>query len=159
MNKPTQISLFTAIISYVFIALWAYAALSKLMDWEMNQRAMLMQPFPDWMGNALAWFIPLLELVLVIFLLQTRTRIKALQASILLLGIFSLYILLLLTRIFGKIPCACSGIFSQMGHAEHLYFNLVFIILGWTAMIWTHKGQKQERARSVFSQKGGVLEQ
>lgn len=146
-------------VSWLYIALWGYAGAIKLISWGTSRREMHLQPFPHWVGDILFWFIPLLELTLVVFLLQTRTRMRALQGSITLLSIFTLYILLVLGRAFGKIPCACGGILSGMGHLEHLYFNLVFIILGWIAMIWTRRSQKQERARSVFSQKGGVLEQ
>ena len=146
------------IISLLFIALWSYAAFSKILDWEMNKRAMLMQPFPLWMANILFWLIPLLELVLVVFLLNIHTRIRALLASVILLSTFSIYIALILSRAFGSIPCACAGIFSQMGHAEHLYFNLLFILLGGIALIWTHKGQKLESTKHVFTQKGGELE-
>lgn len=146
------------IISLLFIALWSYAAFSKILDWEMNKRAMLMQPFPIGMANILSWLIPLLELVLVVFLLNICTRRQALLASVILLSAFSAYIGLILSSAFGSIPCACAGIFSKMGHAEHLYFNLLFILLGGVALILTHKSQERVSIKPVFSQKGGEME-
>lgn len=115
---------------YAFILLWGYAASIKLWNWQTSRREMHMQPFPDWVGDILFWLVPLIELSLVALLFYPATMLRGIQASVVLLSIFTIYLALGIGRAFGKVPCACGGILSGMGHVEHIIFNLLFIILG-----------------------------
>lgn len=115
---------------YAFILLWGYAATVKLWNWNTSRREMHLQPFPDWMGDILFWLVPLVELTIVVLLLYHVTMLRGIQASVILLCVFTIYLALGLGRAFGKVPCACGGILSGMGHREHILFNLLFIGLG-----------------------------
>lgn len=115
---------------YIFILLWGYAATVKLWNWENSRREMYLQPFPDWIGDILFWLIPLIELAIVGLLLYQATILRGIQATIVLLSIFTIYFIFGIGRVFGKIPCACGGILIGMGHKEHIFFNLLFITLG-----------------------------
>src|SRR5690606_33812320 len=97
---------------YAFILLWGYAATVKLWNWETSRREMHLQPFPDWMGDILFWLVPLVELTIVVLLLYHVTMLRGIQASVILLCVFTIYLALGLGRVFGKVPCACGGILS-----------------------------------------------
>lgn len=133
--------------SYIFLLLWGYAAVLKLYNWGNSRREMLLQPFPDWLANILFWFIPLLELGIVVLLLQRRTMLRGIQASVVLLGVFTIYFALAAGRAFGSVPCACGGILSGMRHEEHIIFNLAFIALGIYAWVLARKGSTSSDAK------------
>ncbi|MFC6100336.1 MauE/DoxX family redox-associated membrane protein [Olivibacter domesticus] len=52
-----------------------------------------------------------------------------LKASLLLLSLFSLYIILGMNNAFGRIPCSCSCILPYGNYSEQLLLNGVFILL------------------------------
>ncbi len=125
MKKETKLNVIIALIA----ALFFYAATSKLMDYEKSRGQMLNQVFPIPIAEVLVWLIPAIELILVFLLLLPATRKKALWASFGLLSLFTLYIAVVMTGIFGRVPCSCGGILSHMSYGVHLIFNLVFVAL------------------------------
>ncbi len=137
MNNARTIRL----IAYAFTALWGYAGSIKLINWNTSRAEMHKQPFPDGMGDILFWLVPLLELGIVALLLIPRLRLWGLRASLALISLLTAYLALVLSRAFGAIPCACGGILSGMGHAEHLLFNSFFVILGCIAMVLAHRSR------------------
>lgn len=114
------------LISLLLIILWSYAAVSKLSNMEKSRMEMLNQVFPAWMAEVLVWLVPLVELALAGLLLFRRTRGRALLGSFLLLIAFSAYVGLLMTGIFGRVPCSCGGILRAMPYEAHLVFNLCY---------------------------------
>ena len=110
-------------------ALFFYAALSKLTDYDKSVGEMRNQIFSATIANALTWLIPTIEIMLTLLLLFPNTRKIALWASLLLLTAFTLYIAIVMTGVFGRIPCSCGGILKNMGYGMHLIFNLFFVLL------------------------------
>jgi uncharacterized membrane protein YphA (DoxX/SURF4 family) len=117
------------IISGVLAAMFFYASFSKFTNYEKAERDMKNQIFPQPIAELLTWLIPLIEIIVVLLLLFPQTRKKALWASMLLLTAFTAYIALIMTGIFGRIPCSCGGILQRMSYGTHLLFNLFFICL------------------------------
>ena len=133
-------------IAYAFTGLWGYAGFVKLINWSQSRAEMLKQPFPEGIANILFWVIPLVELGIVALLLSPKLRQWGLRASLTLITVFTLYLVLVLGRAFGSIPCACGGILSGMGHMAHLIFNSFFVILGCIAMVLAHKSRRGDFA-------------
>ncbi|WP_169305722.1 MauE/DoxX family redox-associated membrane protein [Sphingobacterium alkalisoli] len=129
---------------YSFILLWGYAATIKLWNWDQSQREMHLQPFPGWMADILFALIPLLELGIVYLLINRKTVERGIQLSVLLLSAFTLYLVLAVGSAFGKIPCACGGILSNMGHLEHIAFNLLFIAVGIITLVLAHSSRLRD---------------
>lgn len=125
MKKETILIIITAIIAVLFF----YASSSKLMDYDRSKWEMKNQIFPVAIAWLLTWLIPLIEIMLMFALLFPLTRIKALWASLFLLSSFTLYIGIVMTDIFGRVPCSCGGILKNMSYGVHLIFNLGFIAL------------------------------
>ncbi len=122
-------------ITFLLIFLWVYAAVSKLADHERSQGQMLNQVFTKSIALLLVWAIPAVELLVVSFLMFSRTMLAGLYASALLLGSFTVYIGLIMNNIFGYIPCSCGGIFERMSWGQHLVFNLFFLLLNLSAIL------------------------
>lgn len=124
-KKETILTIITAIIAVLFF----YASFSKLIDYDKSNGQMHNQVFPSFIASILTWLIPAVEIVLMFGLLFPTTRIKALRASLILLIIFTLYITIVMTGVFGRIPCSCGGILENISYGTHLIFNLFFIAI------------------------------
>ena len=131
----------TKIISVAIAILWAYAACSKLGNYGKTVWEMHNQVFPDAVAGVFSWFVPAMEMGLALMLLIPRFRVSGLWASGLLLVIFSLYIALASTKVFGRIPCSCGNLFRDMPSWLHILFNLSFATLAYTGLYF-HYGWK-----------------
>jgi putative oxidoreductase len=129
--KETLLIIITAIIA----ALFFYAAYNKLMDYDKSSHEMHNQVFPSFVASILTWLIPTLEIILMFGLLFPNTRMQALRASLILLIIFTIYIAIVMTGIFGRIPCSCGGILEDMSYGIHLIFNLFFIAIAISGLL------------------------
>jgi uncharacterized membrane protein YphA (DoxX/SURF4 family) len=115
-------------ICLLYILLFVYAAVSKLLDFE-NFRVQLGQsPLLNIFASWLAWFVPFIELVIAIALCFYSMRFWALYASFVLMFLFTAYIYIILNYS-SYVPCSCGGILEKLGWTEHLVFNIVFVAL------------------------------
>ena len=125
MKKEVVLKFLSGIIALLSF----YAALSKLVDFEVSKHEMLKQVFSRDIALMLVWIVPLVELVIAALLLFNFTRLIGFYASLVLLSSFSIYIAITMSGAFGRIPCSCGGILKNMGYWTHLIFNLFFIVL------------------------------
>lgn len=132
--KPKEI--LVQITALLYIALFAYAALSKLLNYEDFQRQLSLSPVLTSHAGWLSWLVPFLELVLATLLIVPKTRNIGMLGSFNLMVSFTIYIYLIINHA-SHIPCSCGGILESLGWREHLYFNLAFIALAVLALINT----------------------
>lgn len=118
-------------LRYLLIILWMYAALSKLFDYPLFIAQLNKQPFPKWSLPTLAVAIPLVEICTAFLLVFQRTKTVGFKVSLWLMSLFTLYVILAMTRAFGHIPCPCAGIIGHMPWAPHLIFNIFFTIVSY----------------------------
>jgi Methylamine utilisation protein MauE len=121
------------IICGLLILLFAYAAISKLIDRQYFQavlaRMLLIKSFAGFISFAL----PVTELLVCILLFMPATRPLGLYASCGLMIAFTLYIVFMI--LFAPhLPCSCGGFLQKLNWSQHLVFNLVFIALSITAI-------------------------
>ncbi|WP_335965394.1 MauE/DoxX family redox-associated membrane protein [Galbibacter sp. PAP.153] len=126
--------LITEIISYLFILLFVYAAISKLLDFENFRIQLAQSPMLSAYAGWLAWAVPIAEIFTAFLLLYTNTRYKGLLASLALMVMFSTYIYIILNHA-SNIPCSCGGVLEKMGWKTHFIFNLSFIIIALLAIL------------------------
>ena len=116
------------IICLLYVILFVYAALSKLLDFE-NFRVQLGQsPLLSAFAGSIAWIVPILELLIALLLVFKKCRLSGLFAAFSLMVMFTTYIYIILNYS-SFVPCSCGGILEKMGWKEHLFFNFVFIML------------------------------
>jgi len=121
-------TLITEIISILFILLFVYAAVSKLLDFQKFRVQVGQSPILTSLGNWIVIVVPTIEILISLCLMIPRLRLKAMYASLILMTIFTTYIIFIL--IFSPyVPCSCGGILDKMGWEEHLIFNLCFVLL------------------------------
>ncbi len=119
----------TQAISFLFVFLFMYAAVSKLIDYDRFKIQLGQSPLLNPFANGLAWAVPALEMLIAGLLLFSRSRLQGLYASFGLMTLFTLYIFFI-TRFSDYVPCSCGGILQNMNWNQHLVFNILFVVLG-----------------------------
>lgn len=105
---------------------------------ESHIYAMRNQPFSRPVNDFLAYTLPVAEMITVILLVINTTRLLGLYFSLLLMVLFTGYVLAVLLGLFGRIPCSCGGVIELLGWKEHLVFNVFFLLIS-IAAIRLHK--------------------
>jgi uncharacterized membrane protein YphA (DoxX/SURF4 family) len=121
------------IICQLYILLFVYAAVSKLLDFENFQVQLGQSPLLNIFASWLAWLIPLIELIIATAFCFHSIRFWALYASFVLMVLFTAYIYIILNYS-SYVPCSCGGILEKLGWTEHLVFNIVFVVLAITGL-------------------------
>lgn len=119
---------FVEIISYFFILLFCYVSISKIIDFEIFQMQLAQSPvFGD--HHELTSFVTIsVELLTIPLLIFQKSRLFGLYACLFLMSAFTAYIYLIINYS-DSIPCSCGGILEKMDWNQHLFFNLLCIII------------------------------
>ncbi|HYG19635.1 MAG TPA: MauE/DoxX family redox-associated membrane protein [Ohtaekwangia sp.] len=130
------------IISTVFVLLFVYAALSKLLDYEKFVVQVGQSPMLTDLAPVIAWFIPGLELVIALLLIIPKTRLIAMYASFGLMTAFTTYILLA-SQFTDYVPCSCGGVIANLSWTGHLIFNIALMALAMGAVLYAARSRQQ----------------
>lgn len=130
MKTFKRISILQTGLISILILLWVYAAFSKLMEFETFKKQLYNQTFSSPLPEILVWLIPVIEIITAILLAFSKTRLTGLLFSVLLMGIFTTYTLLVLTGYYDRVPCSCGGVLKEMSWRSHFWFNTIFLNLG-----------------------------
>ncbi len=114
------------IASSLLIVLFAYTATSKLNEYSAFAQTISESPLIHNGADTIAWLLPATELIVVLLLFFERTRRAGLYASLLLLVLFTLYLLYMVLFV-ADLPCSCGGVLRKMSWQQHVWFNLFFI--------------------------------
>lgn len=133
MSAKTK-SIIVQLSCYLFFLLFLYAAANKLMDFQKFSVQLGQSPLLTDYANFIAWFIPAVEILIALFLINKGTLLFGLYGSIGLMLMFTAYIIIIL-NFAERIPCSCGGILEKMGWTEHLVFNIFFVLLALLAII------------------------
>ncbi|WP_298535858.1 MauE/DoxX family redox-associated membrane protein [uncultured Algibacter sp.] len=126
MRSVKSCQLYLKTVRFLYIVLFVYTAVSKLINIEQFQFRLERFPFISTHAVWITWGIPILEILIAALFLFPKYTILALYSSLSLMSVFTIYILSVLK--FGdSIPCSCGGVVSAMGWKEHIFFNGVFI--------------------------------
>jgi len=134
-------SMIIEIICALFIILFVYAALTKLLDYEKFRVQIGQSPLLTAFSGWIVWIVPGAEILIAIMLVSIRLRLIGLYAAFSLMMMFTTYIICILTLSL-YIPCSCGGVLEKLGWTEHLIFNIVFIILAAAAVLLSYRKGK-----------------
>jgi hypothetical protein len=126
---------FVIIITGLLIILWVYASFSKLFELQKFKHAMLAQVFPKWIGRILVFLVPLLEIVIIILLFNSGTRLIGMYTSLFTMIAFTFYVGGAVFRIYERTPCACGGLFNRLNWSKHFKLNIVLTLIALAGVI------------------------
>lgn len=129
------------IISLLFVLLFLYAAVSKILDFENFQVQLGQSPLLSAFANPVSYLIPAIEVGICIFLGLPKYRIIGLWGALCLMTMFTIYIYTVL-HFSSFVPCSCGGILEKMSWNVHLVFNLFFVALAIVGIILKFRDSK-----------------
>ncbi|SHH67368.1 MauE/DoxX family redox-associated membrane protein [Flavobacterium johnsoniae] len=133
--------IFVEVVCFLYILLFVYAALSKLLDFQNFQTQLGQSPLLSAFTSYISFGVLLMEIMISILLGIPRFRLTALFLAVGLMTMFTAYIIIILNYS-SFIPCSCGGILEKLGWHEHLVFNCVFILLGASAILLLNHGKR-----------------
>lgn len=138
-KQKAQNLLYWAVI-YGYAFLYMYTAKSKLDTMVDFIKSIQRIPFFGQYAELIGWSIPIAESMLAIGLIVPRGKVRriSLMASTALMGIFVLYIGLMMAFVEKKL-CKCGGVIESLSWPEHLVFNLIWFGAGIWALRKTKK--------------------
>lgn len=138
--KKVKKTIFTDIISALFILLFVYTATTKLLDHESFRAVLSQSPIIGSKAGMLSWVLPILELFTATLLFIPTMRKWGFASSLILMLIFTGYITYMIS--FARhLPCSCGGVISLMTWPQHLIFNIFFTALAAIALRLTLKNK------------------
>lgn len=131
-------------ISFLFILLFVYAAVSKLIIYEDFKIQLENSPFLGAYANGLVWGVPAIELLIATLFFFPHLKLAGFWSSFILMVVFTTYIIIVL-NFSNSIPCSCGGVLASLSWKEHLIFNGVFILLAALGVLMvTHHKEKRK---------------
>jgi len=141
-------------ITALFVLLWIYAAVSKLMDYETFRLQLGKSPMLTSFAPVVTWAIPAMEILTAMLLLFGKTRFTGLYASLLLMTIFTAYIITMLD-FSSYVPCSCGGVLEKLSWTQHIYFNLAFVLLAIAGILLEVKHHGRSTGIGVYKPGAG----
>src|SRR5690606_38246751 len=138
---------FPDVAAYLFILLFVYAAVSKLLEYENFAVQIGQSPLLSAYAGLLAWLVPALEIIIAFLLIFKRLQFWSLFAAYVLLIMFTAYMFIMLNYT-SFLPCSCGGILEKLDWTEHLIFNIGLVVLAFIAMILILSQDNQQKVAS-----------
>lgn len=126
-------------ITLFFMALWTIIAINRFGEFHLFMSSMRSQPLANWINETLILWVPVTELLAALLLCFNTTRKIGMYLSCFLMLSYSLYVLLILSKVLGNIPCSCSSPIPKLSWVQHLWFNLSLTGL---AGLWIYLNRK-----------------
>lgn len=117
------------IICYLFVILFVYTASNKI--WKFDSFVFVLGKMPfigETFNSFVGYFIPTAEIIISITLITPIAKKVGLLSSLVLMISFTLYLIFMFFYA-AQLPCNCGGVISRMTWGQHIWFNIVFILL------------------------------
>ena len=136
--KPSALAKTTEIISALFILLFVYTATSKLMTHRLFTITLAESPLLNFASGFIGWAIPLIEILISMMLFVPSFRRGGLVASLILMIVFTIYIVYMLMTA-SHLPCSCGGIINKLSWKQHLWLNVFLAALAATGLYLSNR--------------------
>jgi len=148
--SDTAANRIATVISYSFIILFVYASVSKLLDFQNFRIQIAQSPLLSAFAGFVSVAVIILELLISVLLAIPTMRRWALIGAFAMMSLFTIYIFIILNYS-PYVPCSCGGILENMGWQQHMYFNMVFVLLAaWGCYLLTNLGHHNAFSLPVY---------
>ena len=141
-QERKQTLIMADIISSILLILFLYTAFSKLWDYTNFRFTLSRSPLLSPVAGLLAWLIPVAELIVVILLFIPAFRKIGLYASFILIVLFTGYLSYMIVFT-PDLPCSCGGVLAALSWKQHIFFNLLFILLSLTGIYLSNRNMNR----------------
>jgi hypothetical protein len=138
------------IISYFFILLFLYTGVAKLMEIHQFKEQLVSSPLVGSMAGIVTWALPIGELILAVALFIPAFRMKALYATLVLMTLFTVYVIVILLMD-NQLSCSCGGIIEELSLKQHVLFNSACVILSAVAITVARRQEPAMRVKWLTS--------
>lgn len=142
------------VVTTLLLLLWIPVSIERLSDPRSFINAMLLQPFPSWMGYGLIGLVPLAEAAAIGLLIHPKTNYHGMWLSFVQLLAFTGYTATAVLGAWEEVPCGCGSVISGMSHEQHLLFNLSFLLVSGRG-VYLSKKLKRGSDKGTFATEGG----
>jgi uncharacterized membrane protein YphA (DoxX/SURF4 family) len=126
------------IIALLFVVLFLYTGISKLMEYDVAREQIALTPLLAPIAKEIVIILPIIEILVSVLLFLPRTRRMGLYASLILMIAFTGYVGYILSYN-AELPCTCGGILQEMSWTQHLVFNGAAIVLALTGILLSRR--------------------
>lgn len=134
-NRLWNFSWIPAAIRFLYVFLFTYTGFSKLQDIGSFAKGIRKVPFFGDQAELIGWGIPIMELMLAMGMILPFVKVQkwSLRISVVLMAVFTIYLLLMVSLVKDKL-CHCGGAIGSLGWTQHLVLNFIILGLGlWAA--------------------------
>lgn len=121
------------IVVYSFIVLFIYTATSKIQSYSSFKLVLSKSVLIGQYSSIVSWAVPAVEIIISVLLIFPVTRKDGLIASLAMMIIFTAYLIYMVNS-GSQLICTCGGVLSTMTWKQHIWFNLVFIVVAATGL-------------------------
>ena len=121
-------ALIVDLVSYIFILLFVYTAISKFLTLSTFQNVLGHYPLLSGYTVFTSYAVPTVELIVALLLINPKTKMIGLYGSLILMSIFLVYVLFMIFTLGPNLPCSCGGIISKLSWKQHIWFNSILIL-------------------------------
>ena len=132
--KKFFISYFPDAVIGLFIALFLYTAVSKLLDYRSFYATMDIMPSLKGRAFILAPAVIVSEIIISCMLMIPALRLLGLCFSFALMFVFTVYLMFAVAKGYS-LPCSCGGVLRQLSWKQHVLFNMTFIVLAMSGIL------------------------
>ncbi len=127
-------------IALLFIILFTYAGLTKLMEGHLFYDNIRNSPIlgGETMASLASWMVPLAELAVAMLLIWKKTRLMGLYGAMGLILLFTGYTIAIVFFAPYR-PCSCGGVISLLTWDQHLVLNMGLLLLALLAILLSPK--------------------
>jgi len=134
--STTSKRVYLDLICLLYILLFVYAAVSKLLDFENFQVQLGQSPLLSAFAGWVSWTVPITEILIAFLLILPKYRLLGLFCSFSLMVMFTTYIYIIL-NFSPHIPCSCGGIIDKLSWSQHMFFDMLFIALAFIGFLFS----------------------
>lgn len=138
------------IISYLYVLLFVYTAVSKLLEFNDFRSQLGQSPVFAAIAEPVSYGVIIAELLISVLLAAEKSRRAGLLLAFALMIMFTAYIVIIL-NFATFVPCSCGGFIESLNWTEHLIFNIAFVLLALVALYLIARPVKVIRFVSVTS--------
>jgi len=131
----------------ILITLFSYSGITKTISYHEFTNQLLQSPILEPFSFLLTWLVPIVEFLIVVFLIVGRTRLIGLYSAAVLLLIFTAYLFNILSYDFF-IPCSCGGWLEKLPLEVHISLNVLLIVLTVISILLSM--QTRFKRKSIF---------